>query len=346
MTDEADAGSALTSGAARELPELPARLVQSARSIAGGAAWVRGWPALLGSFLERWELDLDLPAGGTIWAGLCGAVLPVVRRDAEGTSAVLKLTIPHQEALTEPDALTLWDGSGAARLLAASRPDYALLLERLDGDHSLADVPLPDTPGPWGRVLQKLSLPAGEGAQWAAFPHLASDAEQWTDTLPARWDELGRPLPRWLMEAALEVCQSRGVVGRRSEHDVLVHSDLHYWNLLPSGTGRGDFTAIDPKPVVGDAEYAVAPMLWNRLQELDQADPAAHLRAHCAALSAAAGLDPELAVGWTVVREVLNALHYIGHGQGGDAERSLWVASSVLGRTLDGLPSAADLKSL
>jgi streptomycin 6-kinase len=136
-------------------------------------------------------------------------------------------------------------------------------------------------------------------------------------------------------------------VGRRSDHDVLVHSDLHYANLLPSSPGQvRDFTAIDPKPVLGDAEYALAPMLWNRLDELDAGDPAGHLRAHGTALSAAAGLDTELAHGWTVVREVRNALSYLGHGLTGDAQRSLWVASSVLGRTLDGLPPVTGLPAL
>ena len=329
------------------LPDLPAHLERSARFIDGGAAWVRTWPAPLADFLEQWDLDLDLPDEGGIWAGTCGAVVPVTRRAAGGARAVLKLTVPHEEAFAEPDALALWDGDGAVRLLAASKSDYALLLERLDGDHSLADLPLATTPEPWGRLVRELSVPAGDGAPWAAFPHLAAEAEQWTDTLPARWDELGRPLPRWLMEAALEVCQSRGVVGRRSEHDVLVHSDLHYRNILPSEPGQLSlFKAIDPKPLVGDAEYAVAPMLWNRLRDLDSSDPAAHLRAHCASLSRAAGLDAELAVGWTVVREVNNALWYLGDGRADDARRSLWVASSVLGRTLDGMPAAGDLKAL
>ncbi|MHA7191643.1 aminoglycoside phosphotransferase family protein [Arthrobacter sp. MDT2-16] len=330
------------------LPDLPLRLVHSARTIVGGARWLRDWQGLLSERLEAWDLGLDLVPGRPAWAGRCAVVVPVVQHaGTDPVQGVLKLTIPHDEALPEPDALELWDGMGAVRLVRASRPDFALLLARLDGDRSLRDVPLDETPGPWADVVRKLSIPPGDSALWAAIPHLAAAAEQWTDTLPARWDELGEPFPRWLMEAALEVCQFRGAVGRRSERDVLVHSDLHYENLLPTTQGQlRDFTAIDPKPVLGDAEYAVPPMLWNRLHELDAADPAAHLRAHCSALAGAAGLDAELASGWTVVREVRNALSYLGHGQAGDAQRSLWVASSVLGRTLDGLPPVSALPAL
>ncbi|WP_082046450.1 aminoglycoside phosphotransferase family protein [Arthrobacter sp. L77] len=348
MASEAgDGGRSTAPGRVTALPDLPPALVRSAATIDGGARWTRTWHGLLADRLDAWDLDLDLRPGQPGWAGRCAVVVPVLRRDSDAPPAVLKLSIPHDEALPEPDALELWDGTGAVRLLSASRPEYALLLQRLDGDHSLRDVPLDETPAPWGEVLRRLCLRAGTSAPWAAFPHLASEAEQWTDTLPAQWDELGEPFPRWLMEAALEVCQSRGVIGRRSERDVLVHTDLHYDNLLPTSPNRlGDFVAIDPKPVLGDAEYAVAPMLWNRLDELDAGDPAGHLQAHCRALAEAAGLDAELARGWTVVREVRNALSYLGQGVPGDAQRSLWVASSVLGRTLDGLPPVGALPSL
>jgi streptomycin 6-kinase len=174
---------------------------------------------------------------------------------------------------------------------------------------------------------------------------------------------------------------------------VLVHSDLHYANILarpagalagedltadtgrkdgstpdasterrPEGSGAGPtgasaarapgragpdrgsragrYVAIDPKPVIGDAEYAVAPMLWNRIDGLSEVAPQADLRLRCAALASAAGLDAGLARDWSVVREVRNALSYLESGSPGDARRSLWVASSLLGRTLPDLPPA------
>ena len=45
-----------------------------------------------------------------------------------------------------------------------------------------------------------------------------------------------------------------------------------------------------------------------------------------------------------VAREVENALSYASKPRhGGDLARSLWVASTLAGRTLPGLPAAADL---
>lgn len=346
-----------------ELPgiELPAALVRNASRLPGGRAWLIRWQDLVHSALAEWELTLDLPGGRRPWFGSAAVVLPVHR--ADGSRAVLKVTVPHDEALPEPDALRLWAGCGAVKLLEASREDYVLLLERLDGDQSLAGVPLAETAGIWGGLVKDLALAPGSGELWQDIPSVAAQAEMWTDTLPADWDRLGRPFERWLLECALEVCQVRGAVGRRSERDVLLHSDLHYLNIrarpFPAGAivpvgavGPADapapapsYVAIDPKPVVGDAEFAVAPMLWNRIGDLFPGDPAGHLRERCSDLAFAADLDPLLARDWSVVREVQNALSAVESGNRDDAQRSLWVASTLLRRTLPELPSPADLVS-
>jgi streptomycin 6-kinase len=93
--------------------------------------------------------------------------------------------------------------------------------------------------------------------------------------------------------------------------------------------------------LIGEPEFGVAPLLWNRLQDLPLNQPEAGLRERCADFSAAAGLDPDVARQWGVAREVANALWYAGKpGHRGDLARSLWVASTLAGRTLEGLPPA------
>ena len=47
----------------------------------------------------------------------------------------------------------------------------------------------------------------------------------------------------------------------------LIHADLHYENVMAAD--REPWLAIDPKPVSGDPHYELAPMLWNRVEELD-----------------------------------------------------------------------------
>ena len=51
-----------------------------------------------------------------------------------------------------------------------------------------------------------------------------------------------------------------------------------------------------------NAEFAVAPLLWNRLAELSAAGPAAALLERCQEFSAAAGLDGDVARQWALTR--------------------------------------------
>ncbi|MCU1517799.1 MAG: aminoglycoside resistance protein [Pseudarthrobacter sp.] len=315
-----------------------------------GRAWLASLPGLIQGRLEHWALTVDLPAGASPWHGHGGVVVPVRLRD--GTPAALKVAFPHDEARVERHALALWGGSGAVRLLESDAGTCAMLLERLDPHHSLQTVPMEDAAAIWGGLMRQLSLVPDEQPAWREFDHIAGRAEQWSDDLPADWEQQGRPFPRWLLEAALEVCQTRGAVGRRSGRDVLVHTDFHFMNVLarppasPADGGQNSvgFVAIDPQPMIGDPEFAVAPVLWNRLGDLPRSDPAAGLGQRCRDFSAAAGLDAEAARQWAVAREVANALWYASRPRHqGDMARSLWVASTLAGQTLDGLPAAHEL---
>ncbi|MGP4032376.1 aminoglycoside phosphotransferase family protein [Pseudarthrobacter sp. 1C304] len=329
---------------------------------ASGRAWLASLPRVAGHCLDRWQLEPDLAPGALPWHGHGAIVIPV-RGTANGATGVLKIAYPHDEALVEPHALAIWNGTGAVRLLAHDAGAGALLLERLDGARSLQDEPMDVAVPVWGSLVRQLGVVPDGRAEWQEFGHVAARAEQWSDELPESWERLGRPFPRWLLEAALEVCQTRGAVGRRSGKDVLVHTDMHYLNVLarpgavvPSASSdqagsdqagisqAGSWAAIDPQPMVGETEFAVAPLLWNRIRELPRADPQEGLQERCRNLSSAAGLDAEVARQWSLAREVENALWYASKpGHGGDLARSLWVSSTLAGRTLPELPAAHDL---
>lgn len=306
--------------------------------------WISRLPSLLAERIRRWELEVDLAPGTEPWNGYSGIVVPV--KTATGRRAVLKVAFPYDETLLEPAALRLWNGRGAVKLLASDEDSCSSLLERLDNSRALISVPMDAAVEVWGTLMRQLSITPDDRPEWATLPSIAHLAETWSDDLPARWEELGRPFSRWLLEAALEVCQTRGAVSRRSSRDVLVHTDLHYMNIL-GRPGRSDYAAIDPQPSIGEAEFAVAPCLWNRIGDLSRTDPATDLRERCAQLCETAGLDFDVAVQWSIAREVENALWYFAKtDHGGDAQRSLWVASTLAGKTLANLPAAHSLKVL
>ena len=274
-----------------------------------GDTWLDRLPRLVDDHLDRWALTVD----GDPWHGENALVLPV-RRGRE--QAVLKLTWPHPEARHEHLALRLWDGDGAVRLLAADPAAYALLLERLDGDRDLTTLPFLDACEVVGGLFTRLDRPA--------TPQL--------DTLQGRavrWrEQLAEPtplVPRRFTEQALAALPDLLADAPAMR---LVHEDLHDLNVLaPLDVARGDWLAIDPKPVAGEWAYAVAPVVWNRPDELARAhNLRAHVQLRAAVVGEAAGLDPDRVRAWTFVRLVLNAVQTTGGSERAEEFRSRMIA--------------------
>jgi streptomycin 6-kinase len=193
-----------------------------------------------------------------------------------GDSAVLKVTPPEDdESDEEADALALWAGDGAVRLLRRDHARRALLIERAGDDISnLAEEEATRIAVSTGL---KLLRPAAEPFRW-----IGDHVPRWLDH--AAGHELA-PLARELY-ASLDV-------GRTT----LVHGDFHHHNILQSARGP---LAIDPKPMLGEPEYDVPSYLWNPLFHRMRRD----VTERRLAAFAAAGLDEERMRKWTVIRGV------------------------------------------
>jgi streptomycin 6-kinase len=255
-----------------------------------GAEWLSGLPALTGSCLARWDLTVD----GPLMHGVCALVVPV-RRPA-GEPAVLKVTWPHDEARHEALALSLWDGDGAVRLFAHDDDVWALLLERLDPAVTLRHAPIDEALTVVTGMIERLDRPAP-----AVVRHLRDNAARWVRELQAENDGV---VPGELVCQAVAYCRELGP----SAGNRLVNEDLHYDNVLRGY--REPWLVIDPKPIAGDREFGLIPLLWNRFDEVMAAGG-------LAAVAEAAGLDPALARKWTFVRAVDNWLdsgegHWLG----------------------------------
>lgn len=263
---------------------------------ARGPAWagfLDRLPALLRDLLAEWELAVD----GAATHGKAAVVLPV--RTGDGEPAVLKVGWPHPEAEHEHLALQHWHGDGAVRLLRADPRRFALLLERLHSEDltDLWDVQACEVvAGLYGR----LHVPAPPQLRT-----LSSCVRRWTDELGGLPRDA--PVPRRLVEQALSI--GRDLAADEATDGRLLHTDLHYDNVLAAD--REPWLAIDPKPLSGDPHYEVAPLLWNRWDEL--ADPVGQgvrrgVRARFHAAIDAAGLDEERARDSVVLRMVVNAM--------------------------------------
>ena len=86
--------------------------------------WLERVPDLVADCVEEWGLRLGEPYAPGAAGYAVRAELP------DGAPAVLKLIFPDRESEHEADALALWNGDGAVRLLARDDERSALVIER------------------------------------------------------------------------------------------------------------------------------------------------------------------------------------------------------------------------
>ena len=92
---------------------IPAVVAANCRKTPERAAWLDGLPRTLAAVGRRWSLTVGTPFDNEEVS--CAWVAPAALSD--GTSAVLKLGMPHMEADHEVHGLRFWDGDPTVRLL-------------------------------------------------------------------------------------------------------------------------------------------------------------------------------------------------------------------------------------
>ncbi len=244
------------------------------------ADWFQRVPELVAQCCKEWGLQLGEPHFARAAGYTVRAELP------DGTAAVLKLVYPHREAEHEAQALALWDGDGAVRLLAHDRQRWAMLIERCQPGTLLAkaepDAALDVLIG----LLPRLWRTSGE-----PFRPLAEEAMWWVDYLPAEWERAGRPFERRILDAAVE---SLTTLSESQREQVLLHQDLHGDNVLAAQ--REPWLVIDPKPLLGEREFAVAPIVRDVEFGHSRRDALYRLDR----LTSELDLDRDRARGWTI----------------------------------------------
>jgi len=236
---------------------IPKRLAATCRRTPERTAWLDRLPGALCDLERRWSLALGPPFDSDEVS--CAWVAPV--RRADGTSAVLKLGMPHMEAEHELQGLRYWDGDPTVRLLEADAGLNAMLLERCEPGTVLRSLPEAEQDVVIARLLRRL---------WRAppAPHpfrpLSAMTAYWSaETLAdaGRWPDAG------LVRAGLRLFEE---LPRTAPAQVLLATDLHAGNVLRAQ--REPWLVIDPKPFVGDPAYDATQHLFNCAARL-RADP-------------------------------------------------------------------------
>jgi streptomycin 6-kinase len=247
------------------------------RRLPEGRAWLDLLPRLLAECREQWSLELE----ETFEYAHASLAVPA-------GEAVLKIQFPDRESEHEADVLRLWNGAGAVRLLAHDRERRALLLERCRPGTSLQALGAEAALDVMIGLLPRLWKPAGP-----SFRPLADEAAWWLEDLEGKRQRGGGRLERRLLDAAIEAL--RELPGTQGEQ-VLLHQDLHADNVLAAE--REPWLAIDPKPLSGEREFGLAPIV--RGGELGHDERS--VRGRLDRLSSELGLDRERARGWAIAQ--------------------------------------------
>ncbi len=256
--------------------EVPEAMAWHGRTPAG-RAWLDGLPSLAAECAAAWELTLGEPFAGSNLS----LVVPA-------GPAVLKLGFSADDVRREADALALWDGAGAARLLAFDESRRALLVERCEPGTQLARLESPDEVlRVAAELLARLWTQPPPGHR---FPALAEELGSWAEELPAQWERLGRPFERALVEETVAAVRELAADG-----DVVLHGDFHSGNVLAAR--REPWLAIDPVPLLGERAFDAASLLRDRRWEVTSDS----LKRRIDVLAAELGLERERIRRWGVV---------------------------------------------
>ncbi len=312
----------------RALPwTLPGSLVRTISSVHGevGSRWLAGLPQLLDDLAVTWQLRV-----GPLFEDLSYQIVARARR-ADGAEAVLKLGVPHAEMRREAAALQAYAGRHAVRLLACDLERGALLLERLLPGRTLARRVGHDGSGDDATTAIAADLmcrlwirPEATGdflsvRDWGAgFIRLRQRFEGGSGLLDAGLVDRAERLFASLSDSA--------------EPAVLLHADLHHFNILSAGEG---WKAIDPKGMLGDPAYEVGALLRNPWPELTGwPEPQRVLDRRASILAERLDIERQRILGWGLAQAVLSAWWSLEDGTGDGA-----FAMAVAG-WLAGLPGA------
>ena len=260
---------------------IPPHLKKLADSTPANRTWINFLPTIIKQLKKEWHLDLGQPFFEN---ASCSYVVPCTANGKE--PAVLKIGLPHEEALHEIEGLQLLNGQPTVRLLCFDKTHNAMLLEKCVPGSSLKEEPEPVQDEIIGQLLQELWKADFTGTP---FRPLASMVELWNREAQAQLHRFPDA------ELANKGCRLKEKLIETTTSPALLATDLHAGNVLRAE--RQTWLVIDIKPYIGDRCYDVTQHLLNCIQRLTAAPKATIKR-----VSQQAAVDEKRVRGWMFAR--------------------------------------------
>jgi len=216
---------------------------------------------------------------------------------------VLKVIKQPGDEWRSGSILDAFDGNGVVRVY--EQAPGAMLIERLQPGHSLADMSLN------GSDEDATDILAGVMRQMSAreFPEACPTVQDWGKSFERYIATADDSIPRSLVEAGHRVysdlCASQRAPG-------LLHGDLHHYNVLYDSK-RG-WLAIDPKGVIGEIEYEIGAVLRNPIERPELFVSPSIIERRLQQFTRKLNLDSSRALQWGFAQAVLSAIWGIEDG--------------------------------
>ncbi|MGG4490736.1 aminoglycoside phosphotransferase family protein [Metabacillus idriensis] len=266
---------------------LPSKFKQTVIGVHGdkGKDWLRELPSIIDRCEQKYGLKISDPYKLS-YHYVAQAI------NANGEEAVVKIGLPnHKDLIAESIALkVLGRGSGMVKLIDDHIVDGLLILEKIKPGTMLSEVESDEKAVLAASFVMKSIWHPYEGSH--PFPHLS-----------AWMSGLGRVEQNRIDEKFIHKAEvlSEQLINTISK-PILLHGDLHQDNILKKG---GDWMAIDPKGVIGEAEFEVSSFSKNYL--FDKKNPRDVLEKRIEQFTKELGLDRSRMIGWGFCQAVLSA---------------------------------------
>lgn len=251
--------------------------------------WVEELPQRLIDAEERWSISIGRPFEP---GGVTSFVAPAIGSD--GSRLVYKITVPHDEAAGEDDALAAYRGDGVVRVAASCPAGFELLLERADPGADLWTV---DDDRARLEVACELARRLWRAEPPPTMRTVDTTARSWADITERRLITAELPWITGPIERGIDLLRSLpGDTGLR----VLLHGDFHPGNILSAE--REPWLVIDPKPLVGDPAFEPIQLLAQRSGRIVEPPTAAAVEARVTTIADLLGLDAGRIARWGLAR--------------------------------------------
>ena len=249
----------------------------------GAEDWLAQLPAYVEELAQRWNLTF-----GRVFEDATEAFVVEA-----GVDTVLKVGLPTAERASELTVLRLAAGDGCVKLLAADDELGAMLLERLGRTLHTLELPVQQR----HEILVDTAQRVWRRAPRAALPSGADGARSLAAFIPEAYVAAGRPCTERAIEHAL-ACAAAREAAHDDARAVLVHGDVHEWNVLEAADG---WKLVDPDGLLAEPEYDLGVIMRENPDEDD-------LLTRASWLAARTGLDPVAIWEWGVAQRVSTGL--------------------------------------